>query len=99
MSKPKSPKPEQATLHVRVVPRSSQSRLGREADGSLKVWVNAPPVDGAANEAVCAVVAEALGVAKGSITIVSGHSHRNKVVGITGLGQGDVNERLRSKGP
>lgn len=46
------------------------------------VAVNAPPVDGAANEAVVAAVAKALGLRPRQVSIVSGHTSRSKVVAI-----------------
>lgn len=94
MSKPKSLKPEPATFHVRIVPRSSQSKVFLEPDGNLKVWVNAPPVDGAANAAVCDLIAKSLGVPKSAVAVVAGHSGRSKVVQIAGLDQAEARARL-----
>lgn len=97
MSKPKSPKPDKAFIKVRVVPRSSQSKIAGEPDGSYKVWVNAPPVDGAANDAVCSLIAEALKVPKNTVEMVSGHTSRSKVIQVAGLTQVEVSFRLGPK--
>lgn len=72
------------TVRVRVKPRSSRARVGGTREGALEVAVTAPPVDGAANEAVVAVIASALGVPKRDVAIVRGASSRDKTVRIVG---------------
>ena len=62
----------------------------------MKAYVTAPPEGGKANEAVVAVLAKALGVAKGRVTIVRGHRGRNKMVSIDGLSEDDALRRLES---
>ena len=62
-------------------------------DGSLKVRLTAPPVDGAANEALVRFLAETFSVGRSSVEIVSGQTGRQKVVQISGISSGDV-ERL-----
>ena len=68
-------------LNVRVIPRSSKNALEWEQD-ALKVRLTAPPVDGAANEALIALLAERLGLPKRNISIVHGATGRQKVVEI-----------------
>lgn len=70
---------------VRVQPRASRSGLDGVHGDALKVRVHAPPVEGAANAAVVAVLAEALGVPRGAVTIVAGASGRTKVVEVAGV--------------
>lgn len=69
---------------VRVQPRSSKPGVGGVHGDALKVRVGAAPVDGAANEAVIEVIAEAFGVSGRAVRIVSGLSSRSKVVEVTG---------------
>lgn len=69
-------------LSVRVKPGSSRARVGGSHDGVLIVSVNAPPVDGAANEAVIGALADALGIKKRQIRVSSGHSARTKILAI-----------------
>jgi uncharacterized protein (TIGR00251 family) len=52
---------------------------------SLKVRLTAPPVDGAANEALVEFLAESLDVPKRAVSIVTGHASRNKIVEVTGI--------------
>jgi uncharacterized protein (TIGR00251 family) len=60
----------------------------------LKVKVHAPALDGRANEALCAFVAEALGVPKGAVALVQGVKSRQKLLEIRGLALADVLARL-----
>lgn len=94
-----APGPVRATAHgvrldLRVIPRASRSRVEGVRDGRLLVRVTAPPVDRAANAAVVAVLAELLGVSKGSVRLVSGATVRNKVVEVDGMAADDVTRRL-----
>ncbi len=70
---------------VRVQPRSSRNGVDGVHGEALRVRVNAPPVEGAANEAVVEVLAEALGVARRAVRIVTGASARSKVVEVDGV--------------
>ena len=69
-------------LRLRVQARAGRSGLSGHRDGALKVRVSAPPVAGAANKAVVALLADALGVPKGRIALVSGQGSRDKRVAI-----------------
>ena len=96
MSRPNPPKPEEALLSLRVIPRASKAKLARDAEGQVKAWVTAPPVDGEANEAVCLLVAKVLNVPRSKVELVSGHTHRNKTVRILGLSQDEATRRIGS---
>lgn len=73
----------QIRVPVRVKPGASRARVGgRFGDDQLIVAVSAPPVDGAANDAVVAAVAKAVGVRPRHVSIVTGHTSRSKIVAI-----------------
>jgi uncharacterized protein (TIGR00251 family) len=72
------------TLDIAVKPRSSRERVGPIQGDRLCVAVNAPPVDGKANEAVVRVLAETLKVARSAVTIVRGETGRKKTVRVAG---------------
>ncbi|HUJ10601.1 MAG TPA: DUF167 domain-containing protein [Verrucomicrobiae bacterium] len=72
------------TYQVRVIPRARRNAVVKMADGSLKVYVAAPPEDGRANEAVVEHIAEWLGVKRRQVEIIRGATSRNKVVRVTG---------------
>ncbi len=67
---------------VTVRPRSSQDKVVRNSDGTLKVYVRAAPVDGKANERVREVLADDFGVSKSAVKIVRGERSKEKVVEI-----------------
>jgi uncharacterized protein YggU (UPF0235/DUF167 family) len=62
------------------------------------VRVAAPPERGKANDAVLALLAEALDVPRSSLSIVSGEGSRDKVVELAGVEPGEVERRLASAG-
>jgi uncharacterized protein (TIGR00251 family) len=72
------------TVEVKVTPRASRERLGPLAGDRVKVQLTAPPVDGAANEALRALLAKALGVARNRVAILRGETGRNKTVRVEG---------------
>jgi len=79
-----------ATLSVRIQPRASKNGISRMQDGSLKIRLTAPPVDGAANEALVAFLSDTLSVSKSQIEILSGHTSREKRVKISGKSGEDI---------
>jgi len=78
------------TFEVRVAPRASRNRIIGVQDGALRVALTAPPVDGAANEALKKLLAKALGVAKSDVEILRGDRARIKVLRIHGVNAGEV---------
>ncbi len=86
-----------AALPVKVVPRASKNEIvGVGEDGTLRIRVTAPPVEGAANEAVVALLAEVLGIAKSNIDIVAGLTGTSKLVSIIGIDPAQVDAKLRA---
>jgi hypothetical protein len=59
-------------------------------DGSLKIRLTAPPVDGAANEALVRFLSDTLSVGRSQVEIVSGLTGRQKIIRITGMSESDV---------
>ncbi len=69
---------------VRVIPKSSKSEIVGEMDGALKVKINAPPIDGAANAELIKILAKHFGVAKSAIEILKGQTSKTKQIKIVG---------------
>jgi uncharacterized protein (TIGR00251 family) len=86
-------------LAVQVTPRARKNEVAgwRAVPGGaleLRVRLTAPPVEGAANAALVAFLAETLGVRKSQVELVAGHSARHKRVRVTGLARAEVEARL-----
>ena len=81
-------------LRLRVSPGARSTDLvGRHGDG-WKLRVAAAPEDGKANEAALRLLAERLGVPRASVTLVAGHSARDKVVELDGIDAAEAEQRL-----
>jgi uncharacterized protein len=73
-------------LAIRVTPRAARAAVeGVDEEGRLRVRVTAPPVEGAANEAVLALLASELGVRRGALTLLTGSTGRFKRVRAEGV--------------
>jgi uncharacterized protein len=83
-------------LRLRVSPGAVRAEIvGRHGD-AWKVRVPEPPEHGRANDAVVRLLAEALAVPRGAVTLVSGHGARDKIVELTGVEQTLAERRLAS---
>ena len=87
-----------ATLAVRVQPRASKNGISRLEDGTFKIRLTAPPVDGAANEALIAFLSATVSVSRSSVEIISGQSARQKIIRISNVSDGDVQRVLNEAG-
>jgi uncharacterized protein len=86
-----------ARIRVRVVPGARTSAVvGRHGDG-WKVRVAAVPERGRANRALLELLAERLGVRAGALRLVAGHTGRDKIVEVEGIGADEL-EGLLSRG-
>jgi uncharacterized protein (TIGR00251 family) len=84
-------------VRVYVQPRASKNRIvGVHAD-ELKIAVTAPPVEDAANEAACRLLADFFGVPKSSATVKSGRASRHKTIALRGVTAADARARLKSQ--
>ena len=83
-------------INVRVIPRSSKNVIEWK-DGGLKVHLTASPVDGAANDALIALLARSLAVHKRDIQIVHGATGRSKILEITGISAEEIEKRIRTE--
>ena len=81
-------------LVVHVQPRAKKSEVAGRHGDAIKVRLQAPPVDGAANEELVRFLAETLGIGRRAVTIVGGLTSRRKTVEIEGLGAEDLAAKL-----
>lgn len=83
-------------ISVRVQPRASTSGIVGLHGNALKVRITAPPVDGAANEALVELLRSTFGIPARAITIVAGASSRMKVVELEGVTEDRVRRLVQT---
>ena len=83
-----------AVLHVRVVPRAARAALTRDQAGRWRAHVTAPPIDGAANRALVALLADRLGLPKRAFALLRGEGGRDKIVAVEGASAAEIDTRL-----
>ena len=81
-------------ISLRVYPNASRNEVVGFAGGVLRVKIAAPPVNGKANRELIVFLSQLLGVSKGALTIVQGHTSPSKIIVIAGLNQEEVTKRL-----
>ena len=84
-----------AAIAVRITPRTAKNEIfAIMDDGTIKLKVAAPPVEGKANADLIAYLAKVLSVSESQIEVVAGQKGRNKLVSIINLNVDEVNERI-----
>ena len=81
-----------------MIPRARRTEISGRRGDAIVIRLVAPPVDGAANDALIAYLAERLGLPQRRISIVRGATARDKTLAIDGLTCGDVARRLGLEG-
>ena len=87
---------ESTRLRLRVSPGAARAGVVGRHGEAWKVRVAAAPEGGRANEAVIRLLANTLSVPRESVTLVSGHGGRDKIVELAGLGPSQIERRLTS---
>jgi uncharacterized protein len=86
--------PVSCAVAVRLKPNAKQDEIKTGPDGLLLARVHAPPVEGKANAALVALLAETLDLPKSCISISHGLASKNKLVKIIGLTKEEVMARI-----
>jgi uncharacterized protein (TIGR00251 family) len=73
-------------LTVPVQPGARGAGVVGEHGDALKIRIDSPPVDGRANQALIAFLADRLGLARSNLKLISGESSRRKRIQVSGLG-------------
>jgi uncharacterized protein (TIGR00251 family) len=87
---------ESTRLRLRVSPGAARAGVVGRHGEAWKIRVAAAPEGGRANEAVIRLLADTLSVPRESVTLVSGHGGRDKIVELAGLGPSQIERRLTS---
>ena len=83
-------------LNIKVHPRANRNTVEVSDDGAVTIRVTAAPDRGKANAAAVKLLAGRLDVPKSSVSIIRGHTSRNKVVRVDGIEDAELNGRLLS---
>jgi uncharacterized protein (TIGR00251 family) len=89
--------PTSCRLAVKAIPNAPRDAVIGWMGDALKVKVHAPALEGRANEAVCELMAQALGLPRASVALAHGAKSRMKVLEIRGLSLAEVRARLRPR--
>lgn len=84
-------------IRVKVVPGSSRDRISGLLGDRLKLAVAAPPEGGKANKAVCALIAQTLGIAKRDVAIIDGQTRPQKTIEALGVSLCHATEHLQKR--
>jgi len=87
----------QTTLTLHIQPGAKKTEVAGVHGDALKIRLAAPPVDGKANAALIAFVADRLGLAKSAVRLKSGQTSRRKVLEVTGAPADTVARLLPQK--
>lgn len=84
-----------AALSVRITPRMPRNEIQEiMEDGTIKIRLTAPPVDGKANQALIEFLSRILQVPVSAIEIIAGQTGRNKIITIMNLDSDQVQKRI-----
>ncbi len=84
-----------AALAIRVTPRASRNEISEiQSDGTVKIRLTAPPVEGKANEALVKFLAEVLDLPPSKIEIVAGSSGRDKLVSVVDMDSATLQKKI-----
>ena len=83
-----------ARILLHLQPNAPRNEVVGFAGGVWRVKIAAPPVRDKANKELIAFLSQILGVSKAALTIIKGHTSKNKLIAIDGLSQEEVRKRL-----
>ena len=84
-----------AAITVKITPRAPKNQIiGVMENGTIKIRLNAPPVDGKANLALIRFLGEILNIQESKIEIVAGETNRTKLISFTGINSEELNNRV-----
>lgn len=89
--------PDSCILPARVIPNARRDEVVGWVGDGLKVKVRAPALDGRANEALCAVLSEELGIPRSAVAVARGAKSRAKLLEVRGLSADAVRARLAGR--
>ncbi len=84
-----------AAIAVRITPRASKNEIVEILnDGTIKIRLTAPPVEGKANAALITFLSEILGVNSSKLDIVAGFTGKDKLITVIDLSPEEVHGKI-----
>lgn len=82
-------------ITVQLAPNAKQNEISGVHDGALKIRLQAPPIEGRANDALLRFLSDKLRVPRSAVTLLHGQTSKRKVVEIAGgITPADAQARL-----
>ncbi len=81
-------------IAVQAAPRAARNAVQGLHGDAVKIRLQAPPVDGKANEALIAFLSAKLEISKSNIALKSGANQRRKIIAVSGLSSTEIEKRL-----
>ncbi|MDD5402311.1 MAG: DUF167 domain-containing protein [Dehalococcoidales bacterium] len=85
---------ESCRLNLKVTPNARANQVTGVLDGIVGIKIKDPPTEGKANTELVNYLSNLLNIPKSAVTIIRGHTSRNKSVEISGMGAEDLSDRL-----
>jgi len=83
-----------AKLKIRVIPNAKKTEFSGSRGDEIVLRLNAPAIEGRANEAAVEFLSRFFGVSRSAVVIIGGERSRHKIVEIVGLKNGDLERKL-----
>lgn len=96
---PVAPRGDGVRLRLHIQPRASRTEVAGLHGDAIRIRLAAPPVDGAANEALIRFLARQLRVRQADVSVVAGLAGRRKTVDVRGVTVEEARRRLLDTGP
>ncbi|BCL59336.1 hypothetical protein DGMP_00290 [Desulfomarina profundi] len=84
-------------LRVHIQPRASKTKIVGLYDGTLKIAVSAPPVEGRANKEIIQFLAKKMKIPRSDVRVKSGLQSRRKSLELKNIRESEVRRLLEVK--
>jgi uncharacterized protein len=85
-------------LSCRVIPNKPESKItGKSENGTYKIEIKAPPIEGKANRELIRIIAKLLGLSKSQVIIIKGLNSKNKLIRIDSMEKAKILDILASR--
>jgi hypothetical protein len=82
-------------FQIKLIPNSSRCEILGISEGILKIKIDAPPIEGRANEKIIKFLSEILRIPKSKISIISGEKSKTKLIFVEGNPE-EIEEKIKN---